>query len=186
MELLEPLILFGRKWAPAATTCEGAMRTLQAHILCLATVLFTNGALTYAETNKLPSPSRTIYKCDSSGKIVYSDEPCPGAKKMDIEPSRGLNKSTGREMIGTDVARERQRESIAEAVRPLTGLSPEQFAVQSRRMQIEPKARAECASLDGQLKIAERDPSATVTTREKKQNQQNLYVMRKRYKELRC
>ena len=76
----------------------------------------------------LPPTSRTVYKCNEKGKTVYSDAPCLGATKVDVEPTRGFNKDTGREIIGTDVRREQHRELMADAFKPLTGLTAEQCA----------------------------------------------------------
>ena len=52
-----------------------------------------------------------------------------GAQVIDVEPTRGLNKSSGRVQIGADVQHEQHREMIAEALRPLTGLDAKQLAV---------------------------------------------------------
>ena len=37
-----------------------------------------------AEAQSLPAPSRTVFKCEEGGRIVYSDSPCLGAKKIDV------------------------------------------------------------------------------------------------------
>lgn len=76
-----------------------------------------------AQTRGLPNPWRTVYKCSINGKVVYTDDPCLGAQKVDVEPTRGLNKSTGRELSGADVSRERRRETFAEGVKPITGMT---------------------------------------------------------------
>ena len=44
---------------------------------------------------KLPPTSRTVYKCQEGAKTVYSDEPCLGAQRINVEPTRGLDKSSG-------------------------------------------------------------------------------------------
>jgi hypothetical protein len=44
----------------------------------------------------LPAPSRVTYKCEVGGKIAYTDESCLGAKRMNIAPSRGLDKFSGK------------------------------------------------------------------------------------------
>ncbi|MBK1714845.1 hypothetical protein CKO43_18960 [Rubrivivax gelatinosus] len=59
--------------------------------LCLAAAL---GA-TAAQAQKLPTPSRDVFRCESNGKVIYSDSPCIGAKKVDVEPTRGLDASSG-------------------------------------------------------------------------------------------
>ncbi|SDY29567.1 protein of unknown function [Variovorax sp. YR634] len=32
-----------------------------------------------------------IYKCVQGGKVVYSNEPCPDAKKIEIKQTKGVN-----------------------------------------------------------------------------------------------
>ena len=70
---------------------------------------------------KLPAPSREVFKCEHGGKVVYSDAPCLGAKKVDIEPTRGLDKQSGQVRRGADVRQERLSEQITEAYRPIFG-----------------------------------------------------------------
>jgi hypothetical protein len=70
-------------------------------LLTSLTLVLSSG-IAFAEA-KLPAPSRTAFKCEVAGKVVYSDSPCLGAQKIDVEPTRGLNKSTGRKLIGYDV-----------------------------------------------------------------------------------
>lgn len=82
-----------------------------------------------------------------NGKVVYTDDPCIGAKRVDVEPTRGLNKSSGKELTGQDVSRERQREQLAEAVKPLTGLTPQQFEIKRSRVYLAPEVKAECTRL---------------------------------------
>ena len=33
----------------------------------------------------------SIYKCVQGGKITYSNEPCPDAKKVEIKQTKGVN-----------------------------------------------------------------------------------------------
>jgi hypothetical protein len=42
----------------------------------------------------------------------FSDEPCVGARRIDVEPTRGFDKITGRERIGRDVEREKRPEAL--------------------------------------------------------------------------
>lgn len=74
-----------------------------------------------ALATNLPPPSRTVYKCEVGGKVHYSDSPCVGAQKVDVTPTRGMNKSAGRQLTGSDVRREVFREQLSDAVRPITG-----------------------------------------------------------------
>jgi len=133
----------------------------------------------------LPPPSRTAYKCVNAGKVSYSDEPCVDAKRVDLEPTRGLNKSTGTERVGKDVQRERWRESLGEAVKPLTGMTPEQFNLAVRRQPLAPEARSECYRLDGAIPDAEA-ADRLASDVERSQAKLHLLALRKRFKELRC
>ena len=40
-----------------------------------------------ASAQKLPPPSATVFKCQGHGEVVYSDSPCLGAEKLEIEPA---------------------------------------------------------------------------------------------------
>lgn len=138
-----------------------------------------------AQAGTLPAPSRTVYKCEAKGKVVYSDSPCLGAEVIDVTPTRGLNKSSGREQVGPDVRHERHRELMAEALRPLTGKSAEEMRALGRRRQLAPALRAECAELDAAIARGEAsEQSASGGAREAVQS--NLFSARKRHREIGC
>jgi hypothetical protein len=137
------------------------------------------------QAQNLPPPTRTMYKCTVQGVTSYSDSPCLGATRMEVEPTRGASKLTGKERVGQDVFYERQHEAFAEAVRPLTGMNPKQLATQSRRTRLAPAAQRECAALDQSMPAAELDEQRAVSA-ELRQAQERLYLMRQRFKELRC
>ena len=138
-----------------------------------------------AQAGTLPAPSRTVYKCEAKGKVVYSDSPCLGADVIDVTPTRGLNKSSGREQVGPDVRHERHRELMAEALRPLTGKSAEEMQVLGQRQKLAPALRAECVELDGAIARGEAvEQSATAES--KRTVQRDLFIARKRYREVGC
>jgi len=138
-----------------------------------------------AQQSGLPKPSRTAFKCTVAGKVTYSDEPCVGAERVDLQPSRGLDKSTGKELVGADVRREHNREQIAEAVRPLTGKSNEQFETHARRFKLSAAAQRECASLDTNIPRAESEER--VTAAEGRESvQRRLFSLRARFRQLGC
>jgi hypothetical protein len=142
-------------------------------------------SLVFAQTSTLPAASRTVYKCTINGKDIYTDDPCIGAKRVDVEPTRGLNKSSGKELTGQDVSRERQTEQLAEAVKPLTGLTPQQFDVKRRRYYLAPEMKSECARLDESVAKSEAQKRAEpIETRF--EIQRRLFAFRKRHRELRC
>lgn len=138
-----------------------------------------------AQSVKLPPPSRTVYKCTTDGKTVYSDNPCVGAQRLDIEPTRGMDSMTGAARAGADVRRERHRETLAEAVKPLTGKDAKGFEKDRRRLQLAPTVQRECARLDGTLTAQERAEREAKPTN-LQHAQQSLYVTRKRYRDLGC
>jgi hypothetical protein len=133
----------------------------------------------------LPPPSRTVYKCEDGKKVHYSDSPCLGGKKVDVEPTRGLNKSSGRERVGQDVQREKNNELMADALRPILNETPEQRATRHKRFRLEASVKAECARLDVQIpRLEEQERSATRDTIATMQQQ--LLASRTRFHNLRC
>jgi len=140
---------------------------------------------THAQTVKLRDPTRVVYKCENQGKVIYTDEPCLGAQKVNVEPTRGLNASTGRELTGADVQRERQNEMFADAVRPITGKDVKEIEVQKRRFKLQPGARAECATLDRRIAHLEA-PERMAAVEKRTDLQTELFTSRKRNRELGC
>lgn len=128
-----------------------------------------------------PPPSRTVYKCEVGGKVHYSDSPCVGAQKVDVTPTRGLNKSTGRELTGSDVRREVFREQLSDAVRPITGMNAQQLDQAGRRMKLSSEAQVACLQLDQALPLAEQAAQGASAL---KAQQLELFKLRKRYREL--
>ena len=133
----------------------------------------------------LHAPSRTLFKCQDKGKIIYSDSPCLGAEKLEVEPARGVNKLSGKTRIGSDVQNEIHREMIAEAIRPLTGLSAKQFEVEVRRHKLPGAAQQECRRLDQDLVSTEFEEKRT-SQNTLRDVQARLFLMRQRFRELRC
>ena len=79
--------------------------------------------------------------------------------------------------------RERNREQVAEAVRPLTGMSPTQLDTARSRFYLSASAKAQGASLDRSLVSAEAQ-ERVASSREKPALQADLLASRQRYKEL--
>jgi hypothetical protein len=133
----------------------------------------------------LHSPSRTLFKCQEQGKILYSDSPCLGAEKLEVEPTRGVNKLSGKERIGSDVQHELHQEMFADALRPLTGMTAKQLSVQSRRYYLPGAIQDECRRLDQDL-VSTEDEEKRVTQHVLRDVQMRLFLLRKRFRELRC
>lgn len=133
----------------------------------------------------LPSPSRTVYKCEVNGKVVYSDSPCLGARRVDVTPTRGLDRSTGQTRTGTDVQREKLNEQMADALRPLLNEAPEERAVRHKRFKLSPEARGRCRSLDARIRDLEDEERAA--SRENLETvQRGLFTARNEHHELGC
>lgn len=160
------------------------MRTQALVSLALITLL-GHVSPAVAQANGLPAPPRSVYKCEVDGKVTYRDEPCLGAKRIELQPTRGLNKSSGKEQVGTDVARERQHEAFAEAVRPVTGMSPEQLKKAGERAHLDPKAQRECRLMDAHITRAEEQEKRS-SGADLANVQKALYAMRKRRQALGC
>lgn len=133
----------------------------------------------------LPAPSRTVFKCQVDGKVVYSDSPCLGAQKIDVEPTRGLNKTTGRELVGADVRHEQFRENLATSIQPITGMNSKQFESYGRRMKLSPEVQKECRQLDNKIPIAEQQEKLS-KPETLAQSQAVLLGLRKRFREINC
>lgn len=149
----------------------------------LYTVALASASLLSAQS--LPAPSRTMYKCKVNGTTTYSDTPCLGATRLEIEPSRGVSKLSGKERLGNDVVNERHREMLAEAIRPLSGMDAKQYATFSRRYQLPSSAQRECRALDQELPLVEQEEKHAAQSA-LRDVQMRLFVMRKRFQELGC
>ena len=156
-----------------------------ARLLLAVACLFGLHEVANAQTPSLPAASHTVYKCVVNNKIVYTDEPCLGAQVVNVEPTRGLNKSTGRELTGADVRDEKFREQFADAIKPVAGLSSQQLEVKRRRMKLPGDAQAECSNLDGSIAQSEAEERGS-SGNAKTDIQRSLFTMRKRSRDLRC
>lgn len=154
------------------------------HIMSCLAVSFCLTGIVHAQ-GKLPPTSRAVYKCTTDGKVVYSDEPCLGAEKINAEPTRGLNQFTGNVQRGRDVQNEINREAFAQAVRPLTGMDANQLAVETRRQQLTPYARRQCQKLDQEI-LAGEAQKRSATGNDRGQLQQALFNNRTLHKRFGC
>lgn len=153
--------------------------------LQILTILAIALAVGQALAQKLPAPSRTVFKCERGGKVVYSDAPCLGAQRIDVEPTRGLNKNSGTEKIGNDVRQERQNEQMAEAMKPIFGESAQERAKRHARVKLSPDARLKCDELDNDILAAETQEAISSSTT-LASTQTSLFRMRRQYRELQC
>lgn len=138
-----------------------------------------------AQIVKVPPTSRTVFKCTVNGQVQYSDAPCLGAQVLDIQPTRGLNKSSGKEMTGRDVMIEKNHEAFTQAVQPATGMDQKQFDVAKRRVYMSGPQKAECVKLDGDIAASEAQERAAAKNG-LAAVQGRLLTMRTRYRGLGC
>lgn len=178
----------GRRRRAALQYPETTIRTpsiRRAQGTSLAAIVLAGAAITAAAQEQLPPPSRTIYKCQANGKISYADEPCVGAQRLDTTPTRGVDRLSGKSRIGSEVAGEIRSEQLAQAIRPLTGMTPSQFATASRRHRLSGEAQRECRALESAIlesEQAERRARAAMM----ESIQQDLFILRKRFRRLGC
>ena len=138
-----------------------------------------------AQTAKFLEPTRTVFKCEVAGKVTYSDALCRGAQRVDVQPTHGLNKSSGTVRVGEDVRGEHTNKAIAEAIRPIAVMSGDPRALPQRRFKLSPSSKAECALLDRRV-LSEERVERQLTGRDKVGAQRDLFESRLRAREIGC
>lgn len=128
-----------------------------------------------------------VYRCEVNGKVSYSDEPCMGAKRVDVRPTRGLDKLSGKSSKGAEVRAEEFNKQAADALRPIFRETPDQRATRHRRFRnnLTPEEVAECYLLDARMESAE-GREKVARGAELKQVQLQLLKQRQRHRELKC
>ncbi len=127
----------------------------------------------------------TVYRCETGGKINYAEAPCVGGKVVDVTPTQGADRMTGRSRKGSDVQREEYRTLLDDATRPLHGLSHGEMDVIRRRQKLSREDQAQCESLDRQVTALEIQ-AAKVAGGAKGQADVELYQARRRAFNLKC
>jgi len=150
-------------------------------LVALAAVLFAAPIL----AQKLPRSSPTAFKCEKDGKVAYSDVPCLGGERLEVKPTRGLNKMSGATRVGADVRAERLNEQMADALHPVFGETPEQRAKRLRRARLAPAAQRHCRALDSGIEDAEGLEKKTSGSA-RADVQVGLYRLRQQYSDLGC
>jgi len=135
---------------------------------------------------QLPTPSRTIYKCETGGKIAYTDIPCLGAKRLDVVPARGVDRLSGQSRVGADVARELQQEHFARAIKPISGMNEQQFATATRRYRLDARAQRECRTLEAAIVDNEQREQRRGAREPVESLHRDTLSLRQRYRELGC
>jgi BMFP domain-containing protein YqiC len=131
------------------------------------------------------SAAPPVYRCETSGKVSYSDSPCVGAKVIDATPNQGVDQMSGKSRKGRDVQRTELNHAFDDALRPLTGKSRDEMDVMRRRVGLPARDQGKCRQLDARLPELEaatrRDTGAS-----KARTDIDLYQARKRYFDLKC
>jgi hypothetical protein len=126
-----------------------------------------------------------VYRCETNGRVAYSDSPCVGAKIIDATPNQGVDEMSGQSRKGADVQRAETNNAFDDALKPLTGKSRGEMEVLRRRVRLPSQHQAECARLDHQLSVLEGgggSPDATARA----EAEVRLYQVRKRFFDLKC
>lgn len=128
---------------------------------------------------------KPVYRCETAGRVSYSDTPCVGAKEIDATPTQGMDTMTGKSRKGADVQRAEYNAALAGALQTLTGMSPEEYRVHKHRFKLYPSDKLECAGLDNRLpRLKQR--AETAATSDLARTELELYQARKRFNDLDC
>ena len=127
----------------------------------------------------------TVYRCETNGKVSYSDAPCVGAKVIDATPTQGMDKMTGQSRKGAAVQRDELNTVFDNALRPLHGRSHADMDVMRRRVKLSGHEQAQCARLDDRLPVLEAE-AAGAAGEAKARADVDLYKARKQYFDQKC
>ena len=128
---------------------------------------------------------KPVYRCETAGRVSYSDAPCVGAQEIDATPTQGMDKMTGKSRKGKDVQRTEHNAAFAEAIQPLTGMNADEYRVHQRRFKLSPADKLECARLDSRLP-ALNQAVRTAAANDLARAEVDLYKARKRFNDLNC
>jgi hypothetical protein len=131
------------------------------------------------------SAAPPVYRCETAGKVSYSDSPCVGAKVIDATPNQGVDQMSGKSRKGNDVQRTELNHAFDDALRPLTGKSRDQMDVMRQRIKLPARDQGECRQLDTRLPELEA-ATQRETGASKAKADVDLYQTRKRFFDLKC
>lgn len=126
-----------------------------------------------------------VYRCETNGRVAYSDSPCVGAKVIDATPTQGVDKMSGQSRKGAEVQRTEMNNALDDALKPLTGKSRGEMDVLRRRSRLPMADQAECVRLDRQLAMLDGGESKS-DNRARAEAEVRLYQARKRSFDLKC
>lgn len=146
-------------------------------LLCLVLVTALASASVAAQ--------QQVYRCETNGKVAYSDAPCVGAKVIDATPTQGADKMGGASRKGREVQRDEFTTSLDNATRPLHGRSHDEMNVLRRRVNLPGRDQEQCTRLDSLLPDLEAD-AGRATGEAKIRADVDLYKARKQRFDLKC
>lgn len=138
-------------------------------LMVTAAGIFVSTGFTAEAQSRAPT-----YKCETAGKVTYSDEPCVGAKLVHTSPTQGLSKFSGQTRKGADVQRVENNAAMAEALKPVFNESASDRATRHARAKLTTSEKLDCDKLDGLIKGGNGS------------DDEKLYQDRKRFKDLKC
>lgn len=107
----------------------------------------------------LSAPALAIYKCESEGKITYSDSPCSNGKSVKLdEPSGSTPLSSDAAKARQQAAREKNELKRIESERQQR--ETQENRERQKLTQVDAVKRKKCAELSLQQKWAEEDAAA--------------------------
>jgi len=153
-----------------ASLCHSTRSLLLLALVCCASPAFAQ---------------KPVYRCETAGRVSYSDAPCVGATEIDATPTQGMDKMTGKSRKGKDVRRDEYNTALAEAIQPLTGMNADEYRVYQRRFKLSPADKLECARLDSRLPALNQSVQ-TAAANDLARAEVDLYKARKRFNDLNC
>ena len=137
-------------------------------------------AVAVAATNVIAQPRSTgeVFKCTINGKVVYTDEPCLGAERVDVGPPVKSGPPPGK-----------QSSAHQDGTRPPGRMSRERYEIHKRRIGLTADARLECADLDRSIakaELEERLGRKAKSGAAREGFEKNLLALRVRYRGLGC
>lgn len=103
----------------------------------------------------ISTPALAIYKCESAGRVVYSDMPCPGGKPLDLDIASPSGDPTDAQQQAQQDKRELQR---------IENAKQKEYAADERERRSLQKRNAsrqkKCADLALRRKWAEEDAAS--------------------------
>jgi len=158
-----------------STSRNAGGRNLQRSLILLALVCCAAPAFA----------QKSVYRCETAGRVSYSDAPCVGATEIDATPTQGMDKMTGKSRKGNDVQRAERNAAFAEAIQPLSGMNADEYRVYQHRFKLSPADKLECARLDNRLPALNKSVQAAAA-HDLAQAEVDLYKARKRFNDLNC